>query len=506
MMFGPVATSMPQIILLANWLLEMDFERKWNRVKNNGIFWLLLSVFLMHVVGVFYSADKAAAGDDIWIKMPLLFLTVIFFTSEPLREQEWRWFLKGLVLGTALSMVWCLSYSFILHPEVDARHTSRFMSHIRLGLYATVAIATSVWLMVSSPNRAVKWAWIAVLLFILVSMYLLGLAGGLAILLILSVIYLLRLGWKQTWWIRFGSITVVTVLLGMFVVYVYRIRSEQVHPKDAPVNRPMQMNAQGRALIHFDTTGQVENGYYVLMNIQMEDLKREWNRRVPGDSFNYAQQYNLGRYEILLRYLSSKGLMKDSVGVAALNAADVRNIQQNIPNHRYPEWSFLHKRLIELVNELEDYGKPHQVNGHSFIMRLYFAKAALMVVRDHPLFGVGTGDLQSSMNEVYSTKAFPLSEEWYKRPHNQYLSFAVTFGVIGLLLFVISLIYPYIKLRRYLNPVYTAFLLVFLISCLVEDTLETQAGLTFFAVLNTLFISQAQAKTTQTPVDLSANH
>lgn len=96
MMFGPVATSMPQIILLGNWLLEMNFVAKWNRLKKNPYFWLVLSVFVMHVVGVFYSEDKKAAGDDLWIKMPLFFLPLIFFSSDPLNEKEWKGFLKDL--------------------------------------------------------------------------------------------------------------------------------------------------------------------------------------------------------------------------------------------------------------------------------------------------------------------------------------------------------------------------------------------------------------------------
>ena len=499
MMFGPVATSMPQIILLGNWLLEMNFVAKWNRLKKNPYFWLVLSVFVMHVVGVFYSEDKKAAGDDLWIKMPLFFLPLIFFSSDPLNEKEWKGFLKGFVWGTALSLTWCLLYSFVLHPHEEVRKTSRFMSHIRLGLYVNLAVVTAVWLTLRASNVGQRLVWAAFVFYLVLCLFLLGLAGGLALLTLLLAGALMWLVFRQKLWIKLVSLTVLALTLYGLLRYVVNIKNEQLVPKSEAINKPVPFNQQGRGLIHFDTLGQTENGYYVLMNIQMEDLRREWNKRAGADTFNYALPYNLKRYEILLRYLASKGLPRDSVGVAALEDQDIVNIQQNISNYRFPEWSFLHKRVIELVNEYADYESRSHVNGHSFTMRLYFAEAALEVIKTSPLIGVGTGDVQTSLNRVYSSAASPLSPEWYKRPHNQFLSIAVAFGWLGLMVFLLSLVLPAWLLRRSLPAVYLPFLVIFVWSCCFEDTLDTQAGLSFFAVFNTLCVSGAAFKKKQIP-------
>ena len=82
-MLGTVPTSVPQFILLGNWLLEGRFKQKWDLVSKNSIFWVLSSVFLIHVIGLFYTKDLIAGWDDVRTKIPLMYLPLIFFTSNP---------------------------------------------------------------------------------------------------------------------------------------------------------------------------------------------------------------------------------------------------------------------------------------------------------------------------------------------------------------------------------------------------------------------------------------
>ena len=84
MLFGTVPTSIPQIILLSNWLLEGNFKEKFNTLKANKLFWILSSVFLMHVLGLINTTNIEAGLNDIRIKIPLMLLPLIFFSSKPL--------------------------------------------------------------------------------------------------------------------------------------------------------------------------------------------------------------------------------------------------------------------------------------------------------------------------------------------------------------------------------------------------------------------------------------
>ena len=64
----------------------------------------------------------------------------------------------------------------------------------------------------------------------------------------------------------------------------------------------------------------------------------------------------------------------------------------------------------------------------------------------------------------------------------------VGFGLVGLLLFVVILLYPYCSKKDYRSYLYTVFLVIALLSMLPEDTIETQAGVTWFAFFNSLLI------------------
>ncbi|MBL4752760.1 MAG: O-antigen ligase family protein [Flavobacteriales bacterium] len=75
-----------------------------------------------------------------------------------------------------------------------------------------------------------------------------------------------------------------------------------------------------------------------------------------------------------------------------------------------------------------------------------------------------------------------------KHPHNQYLSIAIGFGIFGLALFLWGLLYPVYINRARLNYVLIVFLVITLLSMITEDTLETQAGVSFVVFFYSLLL------------------
>lgn len=343
-------------------------------------------------------------------------------------------------------------------------------------------------------------------LYFILAMFLLGLATGLSIfafLLSLFILYaILKLSWPKK----------LVLLLGLGISLYFGISAlnsiyrEQLFPKAESNNQAQEFSAQGNRYIHFDEKGNLENGYYIHINIQLQELQRSWNRRCPADSFSFPPDtHNLRRYEALIRYLSGMGLNKDSVGVSHLTETDIRNVQQNIPNPDYPGWSFLRKRLYELLNEYDDFRSGREVNGNSLTMRYYFWKAAWHAIAQKPWIGVGSGDVEAAMKRAYLATASPLREEWHKRPHNQFLTVAVGLGLTGLVLFLLALAYPFVVLRKQHSALGLAFTLVYVLSFLMEDTIETQAGVTFFAFFNTYLTAEAWFRKPQNSADQPAN-
>lgn len=490
MMMGAVPTSVPMLILAGNWLLEGQFAKKWKALRRNRVFWAMASLLLIHLVGLLWTHDLQAGWDDIRIKAPLLSLPLVLFSSRALSRKELQFVIFCFLLGALTNTLWCIGYSFILHADENIRNASRFMSHIRLGLYLNMAILACFWLATALNPVWKKITFYLLALYFLWVLYLLGLASGMVnfilIVFCLLVISILRLP------LLYKVLALLVLSGGGYLIwsYVDGIRDRQVRVNQTANNRQQARSLSGRPYYH-DDTGQKENGNYIRINIQMEELRTGWKKIFPEDSFSYQPQHNTERFDILVRYLASKGLNKDSAGLAQLSAEDKMNIRKGIVNYEYPEWSYLHRRTYELVNELEEFTHRKQVNGHSLIMRLYFWNAGLAAVKQHPVLGVGTGDVQQIMNDMYRETDSPLSEAWYKRPHNQFLTITVALGVVGLLVFCLALLYPAIHLRGHLHWFYWLFLVTALFSFLAEDTLETQAGLTFFAFFQTLFVTQA---------------
>ncbi len=506
MMIGTVPTSVPQLILAGNWVIEMDFARKWKQLKNNLLFWLLSGFYLVHVAGVFYSSDLNAALHDIRTKMPLMFLPLVFLSSPVLSLRELKWVFWCFIAGSFMNTAWCHIYSFVLHNNEVVRKASRFMSHIRLGLYLNMAIAACLYYGFKDDRKWRRLLLFMLALYFLCSMVVLGLAGGLAnlaLLLLLGSVLVFYTGGKKT---RIAGFTVLLLMLIPAIYSVKKIAHEQLSVKPSPVNKPLEKSEAGNWYSHFDSLGQKENGYYVLINIQPGELKRAWNRDFPEDSFSYAPKHNLQRYEVLVRYMSGKGLLKDSVGYSRLNDLEKAEVRKNHTNHLLSEWSFLRKRIYELVNEYDEFGNGRSVNGHSFTMRLYFWKAALHAIGNNWLFGAGTGDVAAELDKSYDAVKSPLSEEWRIRPHNQFLTVWLALGAGGALIFLFSVFVPPLILRNELHALYWPFFILALVSFLFEDTLETQAGLTFFAFFNSLLLCQAWFRRPQTPADQRENH
>jgi hypothetical protein len=64
----------------------------------------------------------------------------------------------------------------------------------------------------------------------------------------------------------------------------------------------------------------------------------------------------------------------------------------------------------------------------------------------------------------------------------------VAFGIVGLFYFLFAIFYPVFKTTLQKNFLFTAFFLIIFFSMISEDTLETQAGATFFALFFTLLL------------------
>jgi O-antigen ligase len=236
----------------------------------------------------------------------------------------------------------------------------------------------------------------------------------------------------------------------------------------------------------YDSSKFVENGHYVNMYLALPELKSAWNKK-SHIAFDSLDKKGNGIKYTLIRYLASMNLRKDSVGFSKLSPADIVAIEEGIPNYNFTD-NKMDYRIYQVLWEIEDYQAGGDINGHSVTQRMEFWKAAIGIIKQHWFIGVGTGDVKNAFATQYDTMHSRLKKEFRLRAHNQFLEIGVGFGIIGMLWLLFSLIYPAIKMKKFYSYTYVIFWLIFLFSMINEDTLESQAGVTFFAFFNSFFL------------------
>jgi O-antigen ligase len=113
----------------------------------------------------------------------------------------------------------------------------------------------------------------------------------------------------------------------------------------------------------------------------------------------------------------------------------------------------------------------------AFGERLLLWSAGAEIIAQHPVFGVGIGDIEDTL--LTAVKAKEPSWEKNYNLHNQYLDFAMAFGIIGLLVFAFLLALPF-----FMRVDFTFMLLLLIIatSAFSESIFYRHKGMVFFLV------------------------
>ncbi len=106
-------------------------------------------------------------------------------------------------------------------------------------------------------------------------------------------------------------------------------------------------------------------------------------------------------------------------------------------------------------------------------------------IRKHPL-GVGTGDINDVLVGRYREMGYDALAEIELNPHNNFLQIALAQGILALIFFVLSLLFPVLKILKEANWFYAFFLISIGMNFMVESMLEKQSGVIFFAFFNAL--------------------
>ena len=483
--------SIGQFILLGNWLIELDFRKKLKAFKGDKLIWVLLSIFILHLLGFLWTEDFKYAIKDSTIKLPLLLLPLIIGTSKDLSIKEWK-----IICGVYLITLFILTLASLTkltgllgHEIIDKRDLSIYISHIRYGLN----LAFGIFLCLYFRNKVSSFLGSILLLlaiWFLVSLMMYSLFSGLFALciaiLISSTYYLLKI--ENSNKVTFAITLTLLLLITAGIAKVAEVYEDFRKVPNIQYNQEVlkKYNANGKLFFHDTNNIQNENGVFLYRYLVIDELVSEWSKLsiIPLDSQNEKGNEISGT---LIRYLSAKGLTKDSIGVSNLNSDEIKAIEKGIANPYYLTHNLIESRIYTTMYELENYSQSGMAGGFSLAMRFEFWKTTWHIIQKNFWIGTGTGDIKQAFEQQYELENSSLEPQYRRRSHNQFLTFFATFGIIGLIVFLLFLTYPLIINAK--NPLlHLVFSTILIVSFFTEDTLETQAGVTLFAFFNSLLL------------------
>ena len=423
--------------------------------------------------------------NDLRIKLPVLLLPVLIGTSRPFSGGE----VKKILYLFAFSVLagTLITNAILISPlKTDFRSSSMFISHIRFSLMMVYSIFILFYYGIVQEKRTMpRMLHITWIVWLLASLVLIRSLTGMFVLyatvLIFTVVYFKRLSFLM----RAGILSVMLIIPVYLAAESYRAW-KTFYTRVIPATLP-EKTESGRSYYHNTSSAEYENGNAVWTFYCEEELRQEWNKRsgLAFDSLDVNHNYVHGT---LVRYLASKGLTKDSAGMSKLTSRDIDNIKNGFANYIYVEKKGLYPRMYEVIWELDNFKRTGNPTALSVAQRIVFVKTALEIIRENFWTGVGTGDVQKAFNEVYDRTGSPLDAKHRFRAHNQFLTLLLTFGIAGFLWILFVLFYVPYKEKKYNNFLFLSAFIIVMLSWFNEDTLETQAGVTFFLTFIILFL------------------
>ncbi len=477
-----VLMSIGAIWGISNLVLEGKYLEYWENCKKNKLYLLLFALFLMHIIGLLWSSNLQYGLHDLKVKLPLFAVPLALVARPIYKKVE----IHLILLTFLTSLLICSSINFISYftsVSSDAperfREMSLFGSHIRFSILVVIGVVISIYFFVLFQ----KWRWLFLLLtiwFLTYTFYSQVISGFLSLVSAL-LFFALYFGWKFKW-IKIISLLTLLILGAASIVFIQKLS----HVKKANSSIHLaKKTALGHVYYHDTVNPVYEQGMPIYIHISDEELKSDWHKY---SKLNYEGKDKKGNIlrGTLYRYMTAKKLRKDAEGLSKLTKEDFENIENGLASPMLLEKGIF-ARLSAIRYQIENSSNP---NGQSLLQRIEYWKTGLAIIKENPFLGVGTGDVQDAFNQEYVKKKTALQKEYWFRAHNMFLTIQISFGIIGTILFFWFL-FSFLRVNfRQKNLLGFCIFGVIVASFFIEDTLETQTGVSLFSLFFGLFLYQ----------------
>ena len=484
------AQSLAQFILAGAWILQGNYKVKFFKTIRQPVVLILWGVYAMLLIGLWNTVDMNAALVSLRVKLPLFLMPFLLSSMTPLTAKQYRTVLSFLVHATLISTL--ISFAVYLGwygpPIHDIRDISIFISHIRLSLLICLSIAACIWLIKGNTSIQLRFYLIAVIIWFTYFLFILQSGTGLTILFSGFFIILAITGYRSKY--SFVRLSVLVIVIGLIALAGGLIKYIFIDSTKTIVVNPQtlhQTTRYGHPYQHRLNLQDAENVNLVWINYCEFEIDSAFKSRT-GTSLFDSDKHQQMILMTLMRYMTSKNLIKDADGVASMSDAELKAVLNGVSNFHDLKSRGISKRVRDIAWEYRCYYFNGNPSGHSLTMRFEFWKTGWFILKKNLITGIGTGDVEVEYAKAYEELNSKLDKKWRFTSHNQYLLIALLFGIPGLLYFLFSIFFPYFYLVKKYDFMYCCFIFIFLCSMLNEDTLETATGVTFYAFFNALLL------------------
>ncbi len=489
--FSFYMTSVSMFLMLLVWFLSFFTLPIKSRFQKNPEVWAFSLIVIIHFVWLFNTSNFDYAFADIQKKLPLLAIPLIM-ASMPAFGRWKRNFLLNLFVLTIFAAgisVLLAKWEFLETRDSNPRDYSIFISHIRLSLMIVLSLFISAYFVIITHIKIqFKILHITAFAFNIFILLVLQAFTGILVffitLLITAPIFIQKTKQKRLKRISYGIISIgvlsIFLFLGWYIHSFYHTNNP--YPENLEIK-----TARGNPYTHRLNSIEIENGNKVYYYVNHRELRQSWNAisAIKIDSLD-KKGHNI--QHTLIRYLTSMGEFKDAEAVNKLSEKDIEAIESGICNVRFQSGEGNAARLYYTIWQLHNYMHGGNPSGQSLTQRIEHLKTGWHIFKDNPVLGIGTGDVDDYFKHQYRLDKSPLLPEFRHRSHNQYLTFMISFGLIGFIIFLLAWFMPAIRKQGFKNYFFLIFFVIASLSMLSEDSFETLTGSAFIATFYSLFL------------------
>jgi hypothetical protein len=484
-----------QVLLLINWICEGNFKEKIRIFLSRKGLMVFILIYVVLVFWFIFTDDYKLAIHELNFKLPFLEIALIIGTSNALSRNQIKkllvFFIAGVIVASIISALSIFNiYHHHLNDYNDARESSLFIHHIRFSILVAIALIIMFYWFIDavSQKRTKLFILLIPIAWLLFTLIFLKALTGLSVLIVASIILLVIYLFKIKNKILI-LVTIIVVLAIPFFSYIYikGVVHDYCKVDKVDFSKLEHSTASGNNYEHDTLNLCKENGHFTMIYLCRKEIDEGWTTRssMSIDSLDRKKQ---SIRTTLIRYLTSKGLRKDSTGLAQLTNKDIINVENGLANYIYSNNYSLYPRIYETIWEIDVYRKTGDANGHSLTQRFIYYKISLELIKEHYLLGVGTGDTRITYNEYYNSHKTGLNQKFQHESHNQFMRFLLEFGIFGFAIILFAFIYPSFAEKKWNNFYFLAIFIVTALSFLNEDAIESQVGTAMTAYFFSLFL------------------